>query len=63
MVTTLGHLIADLYDSFEEQSHDPRLAAIATAATVNELLCQVARRGGPARRRDERREWDSHAAV
>jgi hypothetical protein len=51
MTTTLGQLIADLYDVFEERAHDPELAVLATAAVVNDMLCQTARRGRPARSR------------
>lgn len=50
MTTTLGQLIADLYDVFEERAHDPELAVLATAAVVNDVLSQTARRGKPARR-------------
>jgi hypothetical protein len=56
MKTTLGELIADLYDLYVERSEDPELAAVATAAAVNELLCEVARRDAPARGRGNRLE-------
>jgi len=49
MTTTLGQLIADLYDAFEERAHDPELATLATAAVVNDVLCESARRGRSAR--------------
>jgi hypothetical protein len=49
MNTTLGQLIADLYDTYVERSYDPELAALAIAATVNDLLCEVARRDALAR--------------
>ena len=61
MKTTLGELIADLYDLYVERSADPELAAIATASTVNEFLCEAARRDKPARGRASRAEH--HAAV
>jgi hypothetical protein len=54
MTTTLGQLIADLFDAYEERSQDPELAALATAAIVNDLLCDPARRDKPARERDSR---------
>jgi hypothetical protein len=59
MKTTLGQLIADLYEEYVEVSQDPDLAAVATAATVNELLCEAARRGRPARSR----RAEAHAAL
>jgi hypothetical protein len=49
MTTTLGQLIADLYDAYEARACDPQVAALATAAIVNDLLCEVARRDMPAR--------------
>lgn len=49
MTTTLGQLIADLYDAFEERAHDPELAVLATAAVVNDVLSESARRGRSAR--------------
>jgi hypothetical protein len=61
MKTTLGELIADLYDLYVERSEDPELAAIATASAVNELLCEQARRGKPARGRATRLEH--HATL
>jgi hypothetical protein len=63
MTTTLGQLIADLYDVFEERAHDPELAVLATAAVVNDVLCQSARRGKPARTRAEARELTGHAPI
>ncbi len=56
METTLGQLIADLYDAFEECVHDPELATLATAAVVNDLLCDVAQRDAGARTRPHARE-------
>lgn len=48
MTTTLGQLIADLFDAYEARSCEPELAALATAAIVNDLLCDPARRDDPA---------------
>ena len=49
MTTTLGNLVADLYESFLLETGDPEVAAVATAAAVNDLLCEAARRDADAR--------------
>ena len=36
--TTLGDLIAALYGRYLEQTGDPELASVATAASVHEVL-------------------------
>lgn len=47
MQTSIGQLIAILYDSFERQYHDRELAAFATDVVVNEVLAASSK---PARR-------------
>ncbi len=44
MQTTLGQLIALLYDAFEHQYHDEKLAALATEAVINDVLIASAPR-------------------
>ena len=39
---TLGDLITELYDEFFEMNMDRNLAAVATAAAINELLAEQA---------------------
>lgn len=46
--TTLEQLVSELFDAFDELYHDAEIAAIATAATVNDLF---ARTGTPTLRR------------
>ena len=38
MQTTLGQLVALLYDAFEHQYHDRHLATLATEAVLNDVL-------------------------
>lgn len=37
-MTTIGQLISELLETYEQQFHDKRLAAIATQVVVDELL-------------------------
>jgi hypothetical protein len=47
METTLGELVAAVYETLLEEYGDPELASVATAAIVNDMLAQ------PTTRRDE----------
>lgn len=42
MPTTLGDLIAAVYDTMLAEYGDPELASVATAAVVNDLLSRAA---------------------
>jgi len=37
-MTTIGQLVSDLFTKFEGLLHNERLAAIATQATIDEVL-------------------------
>jgi hypothetical protein len=37
MTTTIGQLVAELFDTFEHRFHDEKLAAFATEETVDTL--------------------------
>jgi hypothetical protein len=63
MKTTIGQLVADLHDAYEERAHDPEITALATAATINDVLCGVARRSRPARARAASRTGSARAAL
>ena len=47
METTLGELVAAVYETLLEEYGDPELASVATSAIVNDMLSQ------PTTRRDE----------
>jgi len=38
--TTLGQLVADLFDRYERRFHDKELAAVATQATITDMLLE-----------------------
>ena len=38
MTTTMGQLVSDLFEHYERRFHDSRLAAVATQATVEDML-------------------------
>ena len=63
MPTTLGDLVAELYDSYLEDTGDPEVASVATAAIVNDLLCVAARRVAVARARTRRIERELYALA
>ena len=44
MKTTLGLLVSELFDMFEQRYRDPELAALATEVIVNDLLYRPRRR-------------------
>ena len=59
--TTLGQLVADLFDKYERRFHDEELAAVATQTTITHMLLDSpSRRPGrraacPSRVRPHRR--------
>jgi hypothetical protein len=38
MKTTLGQLVADLFEEYQHRYHDEELAAVATQVTLRELM-------------------------
>ena len=55
MQTTLGQLVALLYDAFEHQYHDPHLASLATEAVINDVLTASAPQRKPLARGNHHR--------
>jgi hypothetical protein len=49
MRTTIGQLVAALYDQYERRFHDEELAALATQVALNELLASLEQAAPPAR--------------
>jgi hypothetical protein len=47
--TTIGQLVATLFDEYENRYRDEKLAAVATQVVVDDLI--RAHRGRPTRRR------------
>jgi hypothetical protein len=41
-VTSIGQLVAELYDRYQERYHDDELANLATSTILNQLLAEDA---------------------
>lgn len=63
MTTTLGALIADLHELFEQAFDDAELAAIATEVTINDLLLRKRSAPSPSLRLDPRRRPSTRSTV
>ena len=48
-MTTIGELISVLFDQYEEQFHDEKLAATATQIVLDEILYDQERSAKPRR--------------
>jgi hypothetical protein len=49
MTTTIGHLVSQLFETYDGELHDEELAAVATQVRLTELLERTgARNGAPA---------------
>jgi hypothetical protein len=50
MTITIGQLVSTLFDAYDRELHDERLAAVATQVRIAELLART-----PQRRRAQRK--------
>lgn len=61
MTTTIGQLVAALFEQYEHRYHDEKLAAVATQVTVDDLMPPRPRRRRDSKRRSSLRSRRSAA--